>query len=460
MSASILIVDDDKAFQLIAKEALSAEGFDVRTVGNLARASVELDSNAPDVLLLDRRLPDGDGLDFLAARRTSGGILTIMVTAYGDVENAVAALRAGAADYLTKPISVTDLVIKLRKVLEARGLRDRLHIAKGGAVEPRNVAPQSVKMQEAVNQLLSVAQSPTTPVLILGESGVGKQKAAELLHDATYRLSDPDAPFLQVNCAALPAELVESELFGHEQGAFTDARNMRRGLVEMASGGTLFLDEIGEMPLRMQAKLLTFLDSLRFRRVGGQREIAVSLRVVAATNRNLDDEVTAGNFRSDLLHRLRVFTVAIPRLTDRLDDLPALAETFVELFATQVKKPVRGISADAIAALRRYHFPGNVRELRNMIQRAVILTTNTILDERDFALPTSGAVRGPISAPGDEFFNFSLQPDGRPHPLHDVEKAYVARVLEFCGGHRTAAATVLQISYPTFLKRLRELQLE
>ncbi len=458
MNATVLVVDDDKAFQLLADEALASEGFEVRTVGTLARAHAEVNTVTPDVIILDRRLPDGDGLELLGALRAEGASapLVIIVTAYGDVENAVEALRAGAWDYLTKPVQLADLVVKLHKALERRGLKDRLAIAKSNTAGPPAIEPTSQMMKRVLDSLKSVARSPLTPVLLTGPSGSGKQRAAELLHELTYAGTDTDAPFMQVNCAALPEDLIENELFGHEKGAFTDARTTQRGLIEMAAGGTLCLDEIAEMALRSQAKLLKFLDSMRFRRLGGQREISVELRVVAATNTDITAAVQKGKFREDLYHRLSVFSITVPPLAERKDDLPDLARSFVRFFAARIKKRLTGISAGALRALTAYEWPGNVRELRNAIERAVILTPGPEITERDLIFP--GTLQG-VQAPAG-FFQVALRPDGNPPLLDELERAYVGRVLEHCHGHRTAAAGALGISYPTFLKRLRELGLE
>ena len=455
MRPSVLVVDDERSFRLLAEEALSSEGFDVRTAGTLARARVELDKSAPDVMILDRRLPDGDGIDLLRELASSGQLTSqvIVVTAYADVNNAVEALQAGAVDYLTKPLQVTDLIIKVRKVLEARGLRDRLALAKSDQRAPI-VAPKSAAAREVMFKLEQVAQSPLTPVFLVGPSGAGKQYAAEMLHKMTFAENPDGAPFVEVNCAALPSHLVESELFGHERGAFTDAKSMRRGLIELADGGTLFLDEITELPEPSQAKLLKFLDSMRFRRLGGQREIEVGLRVVVATNRDVQ-KLDPARFREDLYHRLAVFLVNIPSLAERREDLPELIEHFVRYFAGRVKKRITGISGSAMAALVTYNYPGNVRELRNIIERAIILTPGPEISERDVILPERREVKGETAS----FFSVRLQADGTPPPVEVVERNYVARVLEQLGGKRMAAAQALGISYPTFLKRLRELGL-
>jgi two-component system, NtrC family, response regulator AtoC len=456
MKPSVLVVDDERIFRVLAEEALTSEGFEVRTASSIARARVELDKATPDVVILDRRLPDGDGIEMLRELRAHDqcSFLVIVVTAYGDVENAVEALQAGAVDYLTKPLQVTDLVVKLRKVLEARGLRDRLALAKSNDARTPAAAPRSPAAQEVMRALERVAESPFTPVFLVGPSGAGKQFAAELLHRVTFADQPDGAPFVEVNCAALPAHLVESELFGHERGAFTDAKSTRRGLIEMADGGTLFLDEIAELPEPSQAKLLKFLDSMRFRRLGGQREIEVSLRVIAATNRDVQ-KLDPGRFREDLYHRLAVFLVHIPSLAERREDIPELTRSFVRYFAGRVKKPITGISDEAMKALSGYSFPGNVRELRNIIERAIILARGPEITDRDIILPTPMHRDVRVDAPS--FFSIRLGADGIPPPSEVVERAYVARVLEHFNGKRVVAAQALGISYPTFLKRLREL---
>jgi two-component system response regulator AtoC len=459
MRATVLVVDDERVFRVMSEEALTAKGYEVRTAATLAKARAELEKSTPDVIVLDRRLPDGDGIELLATISSDprgGGPYVIVVTAYGDVENAVEALRAGAADYLTKPIQVTDLIVKLDKVLEARGLRDRLRLVRTSTARPPLREGRSAAERMLRESLKSVSSSPSTPVLLVGPSGAGKQCAAELLHAMTYENAE-DAPFVEVNCAALPAELVESELFGHEKGAFTDARATRRGLVEMADGGTLFLDEVTELPERSQAKLLKFLDAMRFRRVGGEREIAVQLRIVAATNQDVAQMVAAGKLREDLFHRISVFSIDVPALRERREDIPDLAETFVEFFAQRVKKRVSGLSRGARDKLVQYDYPGNVRELRNIVERAVILTRAQEIQLDDIVLPrTESAAHGNYPA----FFSVDLKLDGAPPTAEQIEQAYVKRVLEYHAGKRTQAAQTLGVSYPTFLRRLRELGLD
>jgi two-component system response regulator AtoC len=318
------------------------------------------------------------------------------------------------------------------------------------------VLPKSQAMRQVRAQLERVSESPLTPVLLAGPSGAGKQYAAELLHRLTYAGRD-DAAFVDVNCAALPENLVESELFGHERGAFTDAKATRRGLIEMASGGTLFLDEITELPEASQAKLLKFLDSMKLRRLGGQREIEVELRVIAATNREPRDIVASGGMREDLYHRLAVFRVNVPPLRERREDIPLLAQSFVDYFSRRVKKRVTGLAEDALETLRQYDFPGNVRELRNVIERGIILCTGPLLTGRDIVI---GEDRASAPQASPRFFSVDSGADGVPPALETVERTYVARILEHTGGRRMAAAQMLGISYPTFLKRLRELGID
>jgi len=458
MNASVLVVDDERSFRVLAEEILVGEGFEVRSAATLARARAELAKATPDVVILDRQLPDGDGIDFLrdlsSLDRSAPAV--VVVTAHGDVNNAVVAMRAGAADYLTKPVPLADLVVKVRKVLETRGLRDRLALADAGIGRPQPVEPASPARKALMATLRQVAQSPDTPVLITGPSGAGKQYLAEMLHSFTYASVDATAPFVEINCAALPHELVESELFGHERGAFTDATNMRRGVVELAEGGTLFLDEITELPPALQAKLLKFMDTMRFRRVGGERELSVRLRVVGATNRDVLAEVKAGRLREDFYHRLAVFTVPVPALREGPEDIPVLATAFVRFFAARVKKPIKGISRRGLEVLGGYAYPGNIRELRNVVERAAILASGTEIEPQDIVLPAAQQVE----SPREGFFAVGLDARGLPPPLKEVERSYVARVLELHAGHRSAAAEALGISYPTFLKRLRELGLD
>jgi len=446
MSTSLLLVDDDRTFSSLAASVLSQEGFLVRTARSLHETRAALAREAPDLVILDRRLPDGDGLAFLPELRAQlPGTVVLMVTAHGDIASAVEAIKAGARDYLAKPVELDDLVLRARRAAQDVQLQERLHRAES-ALEGRRrlLEPRSPVMRQTLQMLERIATSPRSPVLVQGETGVGKEVIARHLH----LLRAEQGPFVHVNCAALPDTLVESELFGHERGSFTDARTARRGLVEVANGGLLFLDEVGELPLALQAKLLTFLDKGAFRRLGGSTELTSSARVVAATNRDLTQEVAAGRFREDLYFRLSVFKVEVPPLRERREDVLPLAESLVaELCAELGRRPVT-FSAAARERLARYPFPGNVRELRNVLERALVLESGP-------ALELEALATGPRStAPQGDPHAFVVT--GPPRPLEEVERLYVRHVLELLEGRRMDAARALGISYPTFLRRLGE----
>ncbi|HYH96604.1 sigma-54 dependent transcriptional regulator [Hyalangium sp.] len=446
MSTSLLLVDDDRTFSSLASSVLSQEGFLVRTARSLHETRAALAREAPDLVILDRRLPDGDGLSFLPDLRAQlPGTVVLMVTAHGDIASAVEAIKAGARDYLAKPVELDDLVLRARRAAQDVQLQERLHRAESALGSRRRMLePRSSAMRQTLQMLERIATAPRSPVLLLGETGVGKEVLARHLHV----LRAEQGPFVHVNCAALPDTLVESELFGHERGSFTDARTARRGLVEVANGGLLFLDEVGELPLALQAKLLTFLDKGAFRRLGGSSELTSSARVVAATNRDLTQEVAAGRFREDLYFRLSVFKVEIPPLRARREDVLPLAEALVaELCAEVGHRPVVFSSA-ARERLQRYPFPGNVRELRNVLERALVLEIGPTLELEALA-PGS---QHPASTVDPNAFTVA----GPPRPLEEIERLYVRHVLERMEGRRMDAARVLGISYPTFLRRLGE----
>ncbi|HEX8698986.1 MAG TPA: sigma-54 dependent transcriptional regulator [Myxococcaceae bacterium] len=446
MNTSLLLVDDDRTFSSLAASVLSQEGFRVRTARSLHETRAALAREAPDLVILDRRLPDGDGLSFLPELRTQlPGTVVLMVTAHGDIASAVEAIKAGARDYLSKPVELDDLVLRARRAAQDVQLQERLRRAESALEGRRRLQePHSPAMRHTLQMLERIATAPRSPVLLQGETGVGKEVLARHLHT----LREGQGPFVHINCAALPETLVESELFGHERGSFTDARTARRGLVEVANGGLLFLDEVGELPLALQAKLLTFLDKGAFRRLGGSTELTSSARVVAATNRDLSKEVTAGRFREDLYFRLSVFKVEVPPLRERREDVLPLAEGLVaELCAELGHRPVV-FSAAARERLERYPFPGNVRELRNVLERALVLETGPTLELEALATGT----RPPAAAADPNAFVLT----GPPRPMEEVERLYARHVLGMLEGRRMDAARALGISYPTFQRRLGE----
>jgi two-component system response regulator AtoC len=448
MTMSILFVDDDRAFSTMAAAVLTREGFPVTVARSLHEARLAVAKEAPGLVFLDRRLPDGDGLEFLPELRAQiPQASVLMITAFSDIASAVDAMRAGAADYLVKPVELTDLVMKARRAAESQRLADRLQQAEAELVGRHRLSPpRAESMRRVLAMLDRIAATPRSPVLLLGETGTGKEVLARHLH----RLRKvEDAPFVHVNCAALPDATFESELFGHERGAFTDARHARRGLVEVAHGGTLFLDEIGELPLPLQAKLLTFLDSGRFRRLGAGAEMASSARVVAATNRDLEQRMKSGEFREDLYFRLSTFRLDVPPLRERAEDIVPLAEDIVmDLCAEMGRRPVL-LSPAARQRLSAYSFPGNVRELRNLIERALVLESGG-----ELTLEMSGLGGGPVSSDPSANADLDFSVAGEPIAMEELERRYARFVLDRVRGRRMVAAKLLGLSYPTFLKRI------
>jgi DNA-binding NtrC family response regulator len=447
VSQDTLLVDDDRGFASLAAVALRREGFGVSVAHSLHEARLAVAGAAPDLVILDRRLPDGDGLTFLAELRVSvPASVVIMVTAHGDVASAVEAIRAGAADYVTKPVDLGDLMLRARRSLDEVRLRDRLRHAEAElSAHHRLIRPTSQMMRDVLATLDRIAAAPRSAILFLGETGVGKEVLARYVHD---RSAGESAPFVHVNCAALPETVVESELFGHEKGAFTDARSARRGLVEIASGGTLFLDEIADLPLELQAKLLTFLDSGRFRRIGGSSEQTSTARVVAATNRDLEERIDRGEFRQDLWFRLAVFRISVPPLRERREDILPLAEGILAELARELGRRQARLGPEGRARLLAYSFPGNVRELRNVLERALVLEHGP-----DLALDVLGSPGAAVAA-GEGTRPFEVS--GPPITAEELEKRYARHVLAQLGGRRVEAARALGLSYPTFLKRIEE----
>jgi DNA-binding NtrC family response regulator len=454
--ALILVIDDERTFRVVAQEALTTAGYEV-SVAPTGTAGLKLwNSLGPEVVILDRSLPDMDGLDILRQQRSGKerGLRdchVIMVTAYADVASAVEALKLGAYDYLTKPLQLADLINSVQNALEALRLRGQIDaVQTREAASVKELQPgESAAMRRVLELVEKVAQSPATTVLLTGESGTGKQLIAELLHAGTPR-GGKAAPFVELNCAAMPEALLESELFGHERGAFTDAKEAKRGLIELADEGTLFLDEVAELPAATQAKLLKVLDSMTFRRVGGTRDRRVNLRIVAATNRNLEADVQEGRFRLDLFHRLAVFRIDVPPLRERREDILPLARYFLQGLNRRLGRALSGFTPEALAALQRYEFPGNVRELKNIVERAVVLETGREVQIGSLLL--GARPRASSEHPLETFFAEGTTPP----TLEQLERLYMGRVMAFAGGNRTQMARVLGVSYPTVQKKIRD----
>jgi len=432
--ATVLIVDDEELVRWSLRERLRKDGYTVLESGTVASAIEKL-TPAVDLVLLDQRLPDGDGLTLLRQiKESSPDTLVILMTAFSTVENAVAAMKHGAYHYLNKPFNLDDVSVVVEKALETSRLRREVRMLRGSQSRDYGfdaIIGSSSAMVEAKSLLERIAASPATTVLLTGETGTGKDLAAKAIHFNSERASKP---FVNITCSALPEQLLESELFGHERGAFTDARQQKRGLLETADGGTVFLDEIGEMTPGLQAKLLRFLEDRTFKRVGGLNDIRVDVRVIAATNRSLDDEVRAGRFREDLFYRLQVMPVRLPPLRERVGDIRLLVAHYIDRYNREFRKRVRGLQPGAQAMLDQYRWPGNVRELRNAIERAMLLADHGLLGAEDFATLSKAATPA----------TFRLPPEGVD--LETVERQLVIQALQRAGGNQTQAGHLLGIN--------------
>ncbi len=435
MSRRVLVVDDEELVRWSLVERLKIEGHEVAEAGTAAEALEQAEAGV-DLVVLDYQLPDGDGISLLKKfRELDPDVLAIMLTAHQDIELVVEAMKAGAFDYATKPFDLEDIVLRVARALETTRLRRELRTLRDTLSRPYglgSIIGESEPMQRVKALVRKVATSPGSTVLVTGESGTGKDLIAKVIHYGSHR---GNRPFLNITCSALPEALLESELFGHERGAFTDARQQKRGLLEQADEGTVFLDEIGEMTPALQAKLLRFLEEKTFRRVGGSAEIQVDVRVIAATHRNLEEHVREGRFRDDLYYRLNVLRIEVPPLRARGSDIALLAQHFVETFGREFKRPVKTLSPAAEATLRTHTWPGNVRELRNLVERAVLLAEDDLLQPSDFeSLHAQAAL-------GNGHGTFSLPPDGVQ--LEEVEKSLVVQALERASGNQTRAAALL-----------------
>lgn len=448
MNHRILIIEDDDTLRVTLGNFLSRQGFeiDLAETGQLGKDLAR--ERRHEIVLLDIRLPDVNGLDIIdALREVDDAALVITMTAYPEVRTAVAALKAGAYDYINKPFDLEDLRELIGRALETRALRREVEWrrAQSESSELEGLIGDSAVFREMLRVTQKIAAS-RVPVLIRGESGSGKERVARAIHCQSPRAA---GPWVTLNCSALPEGLMESELFGHEKGAFTDARQQKRGLLELADGGTLFLDEIGDLSLALQPKLLRVLETQSFRRVGGSREIEVDVRFVAATHRNLPEMVKAGSFREDLYYRLNVGAINVPPLRARGADIPTLAKMFLRDAAQAIGVVPPELSPEVEALLVTHAWPGNVRELRNVLERAVILCEGGLI-----GLPLLPPEISHSKVCGTDDFRSDSVPQAS---LAQVELAHIRRILAQCAGNKTRAAEILGITRLTLRNKLKEI---
>ncbi len=445
-NTKILVVDDDKGHRITLLTLLADWGYDVEGVDDGAPAIVLCRKQAFDLVLMDVRMAEVDGIEALKEiRGFNPAIPIIIMTAFSDVDDAVTAIKAGAYDYLTKPLDFDELKLMLERAMDHVTLREENHAlrhALSATFDSGDVIGQSSAMRYVLDMVAAIAPSEAT-VLITGESGTGKELIAKMIHRNSNRR---DGPFVAINCAALSESLLESELFGHEKGAFTGAEKYREGRFSTAHSGTLFLDEIGEMPLPMQAKLLRAIQEREIQRVGGDTVIHVDVRILAATNRDLRKEVEAGRFRQDLYYRLNVVSVTLPPLREREEDIPLLATFFLRKFAEKNGKNIRGFTPAAMNMLVRYFWPGNVRELENTVERATVLLMGAYVSERE--LPPG--LLQEMNGSGGNANNFSNM------TLEEIERVIVRDALESAGGNKSEAARRLGITRKTLAAKMRE----
>lgn len=446
---TVLVVDDEPAIRLSVGAKLMQAGYTVLEAGSVQEARKHMPAEL-DLVLLDHRLPDGSGFELLKEMKLEHPeVPVIMLTAHTSVSHAVAAMTAGAFHYLGKPVDLDELSLLVAKALETTRLRREIRALRAErerTAQDTSIVGNSPQMAAVADLLTRIAASPGSTVLVTGESGTGKDLVARAIHNQSARAT---SPFLNITCSALPGALLESELFGHERGAFTDAKQRKIGLLEHAEGGTVFLDEIGELELGLQAKLLRFLEDKTFRRVGGNTDIHADVRFVAATNVDLRDAVKRNLFREDLYYRLAVLMIKLPALREREGDAELLATHFIDRFNKEFGRNVHSINPAALSLIRTYPWPGNIRELKNAIERAVLLARGDVLTRRDFDMLATTSV---------EECNFQLPAGGLD--IRDVEKSFVQQALKRTRGNRTRAAKLLGMNRDQIRYRIEHFGLD
>ncbi|MDH4037280.1 MAG: sigma-54 dependent transcriptional regulator [Candidatus Krumholzibacteria bacterium] len=458
MKSVILLVDDQDTIRFFLEKTLKQEGYEAVTARTGAEAIEKARAVVPDLVLLDLKLPDMDGLEVLRKiKEIFPEIGVVMITAFGDIETAVNAMKNGAYDFVSKPINLDQLLMVIKKGLESERLnREVLQLKR--KMDPEvgfdYILGDSAGMKRVYEIVQQVAKSDTTTVLIEGESGVGKEMIARLIHRYSNRAGKP---FMDINCASLPETLLESELFGYEKGAFTDAKGQKQGLLELANRGSLFLDEIGEMSLTIQVKLLRVLERMEFRRLGGTQDINVSVRVISATNRDLQKEVDEQRFRADLFYRLKVVPLYIPPLRERREDLLKFANYFINMFNTKFNKNFTEIADEARQLLLTYPWPGNIRELKNVIERVVLLENGPVLRREMLPFAAQRAEEGTLGRRLDAILAAPIPEDGIDFEsvVSDLERALILKASEESGWNQSRTARLLNVKRDKLRYRMK-----
>lgn len=451
MKGKILIADDEPGIRRMITLLLEEEGYQVKAVENGQDAVNALPYFQPDLVLLDQQMPVLTGLQALEKIKfLNPDQIVILVTAFGSISLAVDAVKKGAYDFIEKPFDNDNLILKVNRAMEHHRLKNEITVLeKRLSATKQTIVGESLVLKQLLAQINRVAETDAT-VLVFGESGTGKELIAKTLHEKSNRFGKP---FVAVNCGAIPLTLVESELFGHEKGAFTDAKESRAGIFEQANGGTLFLDEIGELPLDAQVKLLRILEDKKVTRIGGKKTIPVDVRIVAATNRNLEEEVLKGRFRLDLLYRLNVFTAHIPALRDRKGDIPLLVDFFVNKYNQSLNMDIHSISKETMDYIQSYDWPGNIRDLENAIQSAMILSPDGIIRPEYLPLRVKGYIQSSSSSTNNILEN------GIKEVNAQVERDLILETLKKHNYNRTLTATALNISRKTLFNKMKRYSL-
>ena len=437
--ALVMIVDDEEGIRETLSGILEDEGYESITASSGEEAVKKAKEIVPDVVLLDVWLPGMDGIQTLQELKGSHpAIPVIIISGHANIEIAVKATKMGAYDLLEKPLSIEKVLLAVDRALEKRKLELENKMLRENLLRKCRMIGDSAKIKQLKEQIKMAAQS-NSRVMILGESGAGKELVAQLLHETSSRSG---GPFIEMNCAAIPQELIESELFGHERGSFTGAFERKKGKFELADSGTLFLDEIGDMSLQTQAKVLRVLETQEFQRVGGSKNIKVDVRIISATNKDLAEEVKKGNFREDLYFRLNVIPIKVPSLRERLDDIPALVDNFLDLFATEYGQQKKEITEDAVKMLQKHSWPGNIRELKNLLERLVIMTPSRTITAGDMFMPDS---------PGSDYFSFSTLRDARDA----FERDFIIKKLDDNAWNISKTAEVLDMERSNLHRKIK-----